>query len=365
MAHTQGIKQGGIMTSKGIDRRARAATLGLLAAVLTSWAGPSRAGPLLCAWDMLGKGGEVHTLAQDYATAMAREGVHFQVRTFTDERLVAEDFRAGQCAAAILTGFRVRPFNQVTGSLDSLGSAVVVRDGRVDLAASYEVLRKLIQVFASPQAASLMTEGQYEVGGILPVGAAYPMLRERFEITPQTLAGKRVAAFDHDRVQGMLIQKMGAQAISSDIVNVGAKFNNGLVDLIHMPAIAFKPFELAKGMGSKGGVLRMPVMIPTLQVIFNRSMLPAALGAPSRVYWAGLHEGAMKAIQRAESEVPARLWFELPPDHVQPYVDVLRDGRIAGAKAGLYSWRTLNLMKKARCQASPAMAECSVPTESP
>lgn len=337
---------------------------GLLAALAVQ-ASTAQAGPLLCAWDILGKGGEVHALAQDYATAMAREGVHFEVRTFTDERVVAEDLRAGQCAAAILTGFRARPFNQVTGSLDSLGSAVVVRDGKVDLAASYEVLRKLVLVFASPQAASLMIEGQYEVGGIMPVGAAYPMLRERFEITPHTLAGKRVAAFDHDRVQGMLIQKMGAQAISSDVTNVGNKFNNGLVDLIHMPAITFKPFELAKGMGTKGGVLRMPVMIPTLQLVLNRSQLPASLGAPSRVYWAGLHEGAMKVIQRAEAEVPARYWFDLPPDHVQPYVDVLREGRLAGAKAGLYSLRTLNLMKKARCQLSPAMAECGTPTESP
>lgn len=353
------------MTSTGRVRTgwARAFMAGLVGMAVLP--GHAWAGPLLCAWDILGKGGEVHALAQDYAAAMAREGVHFEVRTFTDERVVAEDLRAGQCAAAILTGFRARPFNQVTGSLDSLGSAVVVRDGKVDLPASYEVLRKLIQVFASPQAASLMIDGQYEVGGIMPVGAAYPMLRERFEITPHTLAGKRVAAFDHDRVQGMLIQKMGAQAISSDVTNVGTKFNNGLVDLIHMPAITFKPFELAKGMGTKGGVLRMPVMIPTLQLVFNRSQVPASLGAPSRVYWAGLHEGAMKVIQRAEAEVPARYWFDLPPDHVQPYVDVLRDGRLAGAKAGLYSLRTLNLMKKARCQLSPAMAECSTPTESP
>ena len=240
------------MTSTGRVRTgwARAFMAGLVGMAVLP--GHAWAGPLLCAWDILGKGGEVHALAQDYAAAMAREGVHFEVRTFTDERVVAEDLRAGQCAAAILTGFRARPFNQVTGSLDSLGSAVVVRDGKVDLPASYEVLRKLIQVFASPQAASLMIEGQYEVGGIMPVGAAYPMLRERFEITPHTLAGKRVAAFDHDRVQGMLIQKMGAQAISSDVTNVGTKFNNGLVDLIHMPAITFKPFELAKGMGTKG-----------------------------------------------------------------------------------------------------------------
>lgn len=353
------------MTSKGCAGWTSRWSKGVVAACLIGAAVGTQAGPLLCAWDILGKGGEVHALAQDYAVAMAREGVHFEVRTFTDERVVAEDFRAGQCAAAILTGFRVRPFNQLTGSLDSLGSAVVVRDGKVDLAASYEVLRKLIQVFAAPQAASLMIEGQYEVGGIMPVGAAYPMLRERFEITPQTLAGKRVAAFDHDRAQAMLIQKMGAQAISSDVTNVGAKFNNGLVDLIHMPAITFKPFELAKGMGNKGGVLRMPVMIPTLQIIFNRTLVPASLGAPSRLHWAALHEGAMKVIQRAETEVPARYWFELPPDHVQPYVDVLREGRIAGARAGLYSWRTLNLMKKARCQLSPAMAECSTTTESP
>lgn len=347
------------MTSKGWR------WAGVAAALMVAGLAPCVAAPVICVWDLLGKGGEVHALAQDYAAAMAREGVHFEVRTFTDERVAAEDFRAGQCAAAILTGFRARAFNQVTGSLDSLGSAVVLKDGQVDLRASYEVLHKLIQVFASPQAASLMVEGPYEVGGIMPVGAAYPMFRERFDVTPRTLAGKRVAAFDHDRAQGMLIQRMGAQAISCDVTNVGAKFNNGLVDLVHLPAITFKPFELGKGMGTRGGVLRMPVMIPTLQIIFNRAQVPAMLGAPSRLYWVGLHEGAMKAIERAESEVPAKLWFDLPPDHVQPYVDALREGRIAAAKAGLYSWRTLTLMKKARCQASPAMAECSEATESP
>ena len=42
-----------------------------------------------------------------------------------------------------------------------------------------------------------------------------------------------------------MVQQVGAQAVSADVTNFGAKFNNHQVDIIGAPA-AFKPLELQK-----------------------------------------------------------------------------------------------------------------------
>ena len=38
-------------------------------------------------------------------------------------------------------------------AIDSIGSTTIVKGGKVDIDASYEVVRKVIQVFADPKAA--------------------------------------------------------------------------------------------------------------------------------------------------------------------------------------------------------------------
>lgn len=326
-------------------------------------ASPATDKPLVCVWDILGKSGDAHNLVVDQQLHMAKLGMPFEIRTYTDERVAVEDYRSGQCDAVVATGFRIRPFNALSGSIDSMGSALVVRDGKVDMAGSYEALRRVIAAFSSPQGAKLMREGQHEVGGILPVGAAYPMIRDRRATRVDQLAGKRIGVFDQDRPQALLIQQLGAQAVSVDIANVGSKFNNGMVDMIHLPAIAYKPFEIAKGMGTQGAVVRVPAMFPTLQMAFNPARLPAGFGEASRQHWLAQFDRQVQTIRRAEAGIPASAWSEVAPDVLPVYVEALRQGRLMGVREGMYAKRTLNLLKKARCGVNPAEAECTRPTE--
>lgn len=337
--------------------------LALMSLLACATAAHAAAKPVLCAWDILGKTGDVYALAQDYALAMTKHGVDYDIKSYVDERVAVEDYRTGQCAAVIVTGFSARPYNSISGSLDSMGSTTMVKDGRIDMAASYDVLKKMIQVFSSPQAAKLMIEGNHEIGGIFPIGAAYPMVKDRSFASVKGMAGKRIGTFDTDKGQALLMEKLGAQPVSVDVANVGTKFNNGMLDVTHLPAITYKPFELAKGMGGKGAVVRMPVMLPTFQVILNRSMLPEGAGQASRAFFLSQYDRFMQVIDKAEATVPASAWYDVPPENVAAYVDVLKQGRIAGADSGLYNKRTLNMLKKARCQANAANAECSTPTE--
>lgn len=337
--------------------------LALATAALVGMAGAASAKNLVCVWDVAGKTGDVYNAAIDYGVAMQKNGVEIELKSYVDERVAVEDFRAGQCDAVIATAFRTKAFNSVAGSIDSIGSSTVVRNNKIDIPASYDVVRKVIQLFSSEGAAKMMVEGNYEVGGIFPLGAAYPIVRDRSINSVEALSGKKIAAFDYDKAQGAMIQKIGAQPVSVDVTNIGPRFNNGFVDMVTLPAVAYKPFELYKGIGTKGGIGRFPIMIPTVQLVFNKAKFPDGFGLKSRQYWAGQFDHAMNLIKKAEAGIPAATWDELPAENIPKYVLMLREARIDIAKQGMYNKQTLNIIKRVRCSVNGSDAECASKNE--
>lgn len=323
----------------------------------------AQAKQLLCVWDVAGKTGDVYAAATDFVVAMQKAGADMELKSYVDERVAVEDYRAGQCDGVIATAFRTRQFNSLAGSLDSIGSTTVVKGGKVDINASYEVVRKVVQVFASPQANKLMVEGNHEIGGIFPLGAAYPIVRDRTINTVEELSGKKIAAFDYDKAQSVMIQRIGAQPVSVDVTNIGPKFNNGFVDMVTLPAVAFKPFELYKGIGTKGGIGRFPILIPTVQVVLNKSKFPEGFGEKSRQYWLSQFDRALNIVQTAEKGIPTAMWDDIPAEAVPKYVLMFRESRIEIAKQGLYNKQGLNIIKRARCSVNPSDAECATKTE--
>jgi hypothetical protein len=74
-----------------------------------------------------------------------------------------------------------------------------------------------------------------------------------------------------------MVQQVGAQAVSADVTNFGAKFNNHQVDIIGAPAAAFKPLELQKGLGTKGAIVNYPILQVTGNIIIRPDKFPAGL----------------------------------------------------------------------------------------
>lgn len=325
--------------------------------------GQAHADQKLCVYDMLGATGDLYNMTKDYVVAMQRNGASIELKGYTDERVATEDFRTGQCDAVVATAFRIRQFNAVSGSIDTLGATTIVRNGKIDIPASYEVVRKLIQTYASPAAAKLMTEGNNEIGGIIPLGAAYPIVADRKINTIEALAGKRIAAFDHDKAQAVMIQRIGAQPVSADITNFSTKFNNGAVDMIAAPTMAYKPLELAKGIGKNGAITRFPIMILTYQMVINRTKFPDGFGVKSREYWSSQFDRAMQLIKQADASIPPATWMDLSAENSYKYTLMLRESRIDIAQKGLYDKRGLKVIKKIRCNVNPADPECTTKSE--
>jgi hypothetical protein len=337
------------------------AAVGLLTALSCS----AHAAQKLCVFDFLGTSGDMYSMAKDYVLAMQHYGADLELRAFVNEAQATEEFKNGNCDGLVASAFRTRQFNSVAASTDSLGATTILRDGRVDVKATYEVLRKLIQTYASvsPQVTKLMTNGIYEVGGITPAGAAYPFVNDKRINSVEALAGKRIAAFDYDKAQAAMIQRINGVPVSADTSNFHIKFNSGQLDMMAAPTLAYRPLDLQKGLGSKGGVVRFPLLIVSYQMVFNRTKFPEGFGEKSREFWMSQFDRVLQVIRTYDSTIPPAEWVDIEPEAAVKYTLLLRESRIALAQQGLYDKRGLRVLKRIRCNVNPADQECATKSE--
>lgn len=301
-----------------------------------------------CVYDPTGVQGPNYAFAKDYALAAKAWGVNLALKAYTDERVASEDFKAGQCDGIAITGLRGRQYNTYVGSIDSIGSVP-----------SYRHLRTVLQVLASPQSEANMKQGGYEVVGIFPLGAAYVFVRDRSINSIEKAAGKKIAVLDFDKSQAKLVQQLGAQPVSSDVTNFTTKFNNGQVDIVVAPGIAFRPFEMYKGLGTTGAIYRFPLIQLTGHMIVRSGKFPAGFGQKSRAYVLMQLDRADASIKQAEEGIPAKYWLELTAGDKEKYTVMMREARIQLTKDGIYDPRMMSLLKKVRCKIEPGAAECA------
>lgn len=327
----------------------------LLGATLALLAGQahSATNATLCVFDIAGRNGPAFNQARDYAVAAKAWGVNLKLEAYVDERLAAEDLKTGKCDAAAITTLRGRQFNQFVGSIDSVGAVP-----------SYQHLRTVIDLLSNPRMADRMASGNFEVVGILPIGAAYVMVNDRSINSVEKAAGKKVAVLDYDKSQAKMVQQLGAQPVASEVINFGSKFNNGQVDIIAAPAIAYQPLELYKGIGTKGGMYRFPLAQLTANLIVWKDRFPAGYGQKSREWIQKQFDAAVKIVAASEAAVPAAVWLDIPKADEAKYEVLMRESRIQMTKDGFYDAEMMKLLKRIRCRIDPGLGECSDGKES-
>lgn len=322
-----------------------------MAAATIAMTSPAQA-QVICVFDLLGTAGDSYAMMKDYALAANGWGAKVTLKPYTDERVAAEDFKAGQCDGVSITGMRGRQFNDFTGSLDAIGALP-----------SNQAAQSVMGLLASPKLAGDMVKGDYEIAGVVPLGSAFLLVNDRSINTLAKAAGKKIAVLDYDKAQAKLVQKVGAQPVSADVTTFGGKFNNGQVDIIGAPAIAFKPLELHKGLGTKGAIVRFPIAQITGNVIVRKSKFPEGYGQKSRDWVATQVPRAMSIIKKTEAEIPAKFWMDIPANDKIGYVKLMRESRIDLTKEGIYNKKMMSLLKKVRCQQDSSSFECALNDE--
>jgi len=322
-------------------------TAGLMTVVSTT-----QAKQVMCVFDLVGKNGDVFALMKDYQLAAKQWGADIELKVGQNEAVIAEDFKAGKCDAVSITGMRGRQFNNFTGSLDAIGAIP-----------NLKLAVQVMQGLASPTFAKHMKKGNYEVAGVVPVGDAYLMVRDRSINTVAKAAGKKIAVLDYDQAQKIMVQQIGAQAVNSDVTNFGSKFNNGQVDIIGAPAAVFRPLELHKGLGTKGAIVNYPILQVTGNVIIRADKFPAGYGQKSRDWIKTQLPRANQILGKMKADIPAKYWMNVPAGDQPGYQKLMRESRIALTKQGVYNKQMMKLLWQFRCKSAPTNFECSMQEE--
>ncbi len=302
-----------------------------------------------CVFDPVGANGPLFNLMKDSKTFALNAGVELELHAYTDEKIAAEDFKAGQCDSVLLTGTRAREFNQFTGTLEAMGAIT-----------SNDQLKLILQTLHSPKGAKFMKEGNYEVAGVLPAGAIYLFMRDKSVVDVKDLQGKKIATQDYDPAALTMVRHVGGSVVPATSSTFAGKFNNGSVDIAYAPAVAYTPLELYKGLGTDGGVFNYKIAQMNFQIIIHTDRMPEGFGQKSREFSMGRFDEAFELIKTAEAEIKPNYWVDpLTAEHTAGYDNMLRDVRISLRDENVYHPKALKLMYKVRCKKDASRSECA------
>jgi len=320
------------------------AVLGVLAFV---WGSQAQA-QVFCVYDPLGSQGDFFSLAKDYQLASRRWGLQIDITPYTDDTGLYDAFKAGTCDMASMIGLRAREFNKFTGSVDAPG-----------VIENYVQMRDVLSLMASPRLAKFMVSDGYEMVGMMPLGAAYPVVNDRKINSFARAAGKKVAVMGWDKTQKIMADHFRLIPVPLELTDFGPAFNSGRVDAILAPMVLFKAMELSRGIGSSGGVVRRPLFYFTMQFLTHADRFPADFGQKSREFMNGQTDHALGIIRNQEADVDQRVWIYAVHSELVEWDNSMRGLLKDLVAAGYYDQHMLSILKRIRCKTDVDEPECA------
>ncbi len=232
----------------------------------------------ICVFDLLGKSGESYKLLEEWQLVSKQWGTEVQLLAYQDEAKVDQDFKAGKCDGLFMTSMRARAYNKFAGSIDAIGGVP-----------SNDIAMKAISYVLDQRNAkrlvSTIGKDKFEVAGIVQIGTAYIFVRDRAINKIEQVKDKKFAVLHYDYAQKVMVNRIEAVPVMSEISNFIRRFNQGEVDIVAAPAYAFKPLELSKGLGNKGAMIKFPVVNVTADLIIRPNKFPDKFAAQSRAWF--------------------------------------------------------------------------------
>lgn len=145
----------------------------------------------------------------------------------------------------------------------------------------------------------------------------------------------------------------------TDIVSAPKKFNNGQIDILPAPLVAYEYLELYKGMSPDGGIVDYPLTQLSMQLIGRLEKFPNEVAQLIREASFEAYPDIMERIAQESGRIPERWWIQIPDAEKQEYEVMMRDARQALADREYYSHDMLRLQRKIRCKFDQSRPECS------
>jgi Solute-binding protein AdeT 1/2 len=317
---------------------------------------------VFCIWDPVGRNGPVMSFYSDLIPKAQSWGLNIRFVAYTDEKVAASDFKAGRCEAVLLSAILSRQFVKFGGTMDAIGAIT-----------SQKGLELVIGTLARPRAGKLMTQGNYEVVATFPVGSMFAFVNDRAIKSIDDFAGKKLAILNGDPQAKKFADLAGASPFNVTLTTFAGQFNNGNVDILLMPALAYNTFELYNGLADKGGIINYRLYYGMLQTIAKRDKFSdicttsrktgkkecVSFGHKMRRYILSRMNDMEKMVSDAEKEIPAKYWIDVSQftkddiDHFSKRVRMeLKRDKVNHPTA-------LKLLWKIRCRLDRSRGECT------
>jgi len=316
------------------------------------WQGDEPIKRRICIWDIGGKSGPIFAAAQDQKTELMRLGIEVDMEAYTSESIMAEELKAGRCDAAFMTGMKARTFNKFSGTIDSVGALPTI--GHMKL---------LLRALTHPRMAAKFETGRYTILGIAPAGAAYIFVNDRKINSLTKAAGKRIAVLDYDATQAKMVLKLGATPVPSSLVGAPNKFNNGAVDVLPAPLVAYAFMELYRGLEPDGGIINYPFSQASMQMVAQKDKFPTEVAQLVREGFYKSFDRIMAQLKLQTGDIPQHWWIAIPDKEKQDYDLMMQQARIELREADYYDAGMLTIQRKVRCKLDRARFECPNPVE--
>ena len=310
----------------------------------------------ICTWDPVGKNGPVMTFYSDLKPKAIAWGLDLEFIAYTDEKVAANDFKAGVCDGAHLTATLSRQFVPFAGTLDAVGG-ITTQEGLEQIIALLSKNAKL---------ADQMKNGNYEAVAAWPVGSMFAFVNDKSINTVADFSGKKISVLNEDPQILKLANLVGASPVGTSLATFSGQFNNGNIDILFMPALAYNTFELYHGLGEKGAILDYKLFYGMLQTIIktdswaNINFEGQDFGQLMRSYVVGRLKDINKLVSDAEKEIPAKYWLKTSDKTKDELSALSKQIRVELKAEGKMDPIALKVLQKIRCSGSSA-AECSVP----
>ncbi len=303
-----------------------------------------------CLYDPVGKNGPAMSFFANLVPTAINWGLDVELHAYTDEKVASNDFKAGLCDVVFLTAILSRPYVPFGGTLDAIGG-IVDEDG----------LNKVLKAITNPKAGELLTNGNYEVVGTLPVGSVYLFVNDRNIDSVEDFSGKKISVLNEDPQSHKLAELAGASPVGTSLATFSGQFNNGNIDILPMVALGYNVFELYHGLGENGGIIDEKILYGMMQLVSHKDRFGPDFGQKMREYILGRLPDIHKMVKDAEEEIPAKYWISTD-ENTKAELDKFRKQiRMALKDEGVHHPKALKLLWKIRCATDPTRAECSAP----
>jgi len=301
-----------------------------------------------CVWDPVGGNGPFISFLKQTKLKALGWGVDLQLDAYTDEKVAANDFRSGVCDAVFLTNILGKDFVPFSAAFGAPGAI-----------SSLDELKTLSATLNNPKARKFVVSGKYEVSGLFPIGEIYTFVRDKTDVSIAAISGKKVSILNGDVASSHFAKIVGASKVHTSLATWGGQFNNGNVDVMFAPALAYNTFELYKGLGEKGGIIDYNILYAVMQMVVNHEKVPEGFAASMRKHALSRFNELENTVKIAHSEIPQKYWVKLTPEQKIEFENLSKKIRLSLRDEGAYDSKAITILWKIRCKFNPSATECA------